>query len=365
MPGPRAAPIGQNAGAMNDPLHALERLLALPLDPDDAALEALETTVPSGWTRRTTVVRLAGGGHEGRGEDVGYGGEEQLAFQARGLPALPSGRQSLGDFCAAVGELELFDEAPSQAAYRDYRRWAFESAALDLALRQAGRSLAEVLERTPRPVRFCASMGLGNPPSLERPHALRGHLPELGFKFDAEPEWDEAFVLRLAALGGVHVVDLKGAYSGTIVDTPPDPALAERLVRLLPDAVIEDPHRTPEVLAVLEAHADRVSWDAPIHGVRDVEAMPIAPRVLNIKPSRSGSLARLFELYAHCEREGIAMYGGGQFELGVGRAQVQRLAALFHPDGPNDTAPGVFNAPDVSGADLPASPLLVETGPGL
>ena len=33
------------------------------------------------------------------------------------------------------------------------------------------------------------------------------------------------------------------------------------------------------------------------------------------------------------------MYGGGQFELGHGREQIQRLASLFYADGPNDVAP--------------------------
>ena len=58
--------------------------------------------------------------------------------------------------------------------------------------------------------------------------------------------------------------------------------------------------------------------------------------------SRRGSAAcvRLFKAYEYCEDRGIAMYGGGQFELGVGRGQIQYLAAIFHPDGPNDVAPG-------------------------
>ena len=42
-----------------------------------------------------------------------------------------------------------------------------ESAALDLALRQAGRSLAEALGREPRPVTFVVSLRLGEPPSID------------------------------------------------------------------------------------------------------------------------------------------------------------------------------------------------------
>ena len=37
------------------------------------------------------------------------------------------------------------------------------------------------------------------------------------------------------------------------------------------------------------------------------------------------------------------MYGGGQFELGVGRSQIQVLASLFYADSPNDVAPGAYN----------------------
>ena len=40
------------------------------------------------------------------------------------------------------------------------------------------------------------------------------------------------------------------------------------------------------------------------------------------------------------------MYGGGQFELGPGRGQIQLLASIFHPDTPNDVAPGGYNVPD-------------------
>jgi hypothetical protein len=65
---------------------------------------------------------------------------------------------------------------------------------------------------------------------------------------------------------------------------------------------------------------------------------------------------RLFDFYDACEREGIALYGGGQFELGAGRAQIQLLASLFHPDAPNDVAPAGYNATEPV-AGLPVSPL--------
>jgi hypothetical protein len=84
--------------------------------------------------------------------------------------------------------------------------------------------------------------------------------------------------------------------------------------------------------------------------------LPFPPRILNVKPSRFGTLRGLLEFYDRCEGEGIALYGGGQFELGPGRGQIQYLASLFHPDSPNDVAPGGYN--DRAPADgLPTSPL--------
>jgi hypothetical protein len=50
------------------------------------------------------------------------------------------------------------------------------------------------------------------------------------------------------------------------------------------------------------------------------------------------------------------MYGGGQFELGPGRGQIQYLASLFHPGASNDVAPAGYNAPGPV-AGLTSSPL--------
>jgi hypothetical protein len=108
--------------------------------------------------------------------------------------------------------------------------------------------------------------------------------------------------------------------------------------------------------AILEPHRERVTWDAPIHSVADVDALPFAPRTLNSKPSRFGSLRRLCEFYDTCAERGIALYGGGQFELGPGRGQIQYLASLFHADAPNDVAPSGYNLTPVP-AGLPRSPL--------
>jgi hypothetical protein len=90
-------------------------------------------------------------------------------------------------------------------------------------------------------------------------------------------------------------------------------------------------------------HLERVSYDSPIHSAEDIGATPLAARVVNVKPSRIGSLRSLFEVYARCARERRPTYGGGMGELGVGRGQIELLAALFHADAPNDVAPSAYN----------------------
>jgi hypothetical protein len=294
-------------------------------------------------------VTVRGAQFVGMGEDVTYDGDEH---QPHHLPWLQlAGKWTLESFSKHLDAQELFPQGePKQAAYRDYRRWAFEAAALDLALIQNRRSLGDVVGREARPIRFVAST---------RSSQLDAWLelyPELRFKLDPTPEWTDEYTRTLAARGNVDVVDLKGQYHGTVVDNPADPELYRRIAEAFPEAWIEDPGLTPETDAVLEPHRDRITWDAPIHSWADVEALPFPPRCLNSKPSRFGTLERLFEFYDRCEEHGVALYGGGQFELGVGRGHIQLLASLFHPDGPNDVAPGGYNSAEPE-TGLPVSPL--------
>ena len=241
-------------------------------------------------------------------------------------------------------------------ASHDYRRWAFESAALDLALRQAGRSLAQAVGREPRPVTFVSSRRLVDPQSADQLRPWLEMYPTLRFKLDPMSSWDDELVADLSATGAIDSVDLKGQYEGTVVDQPADPALYRRVIEALPDAWIEDPAVTDDTRPILEPHAARITWDAPIHSVQDIESCPWPPRTINIKPSRFGSVRRLCEAYDYCAEKGIAPYGGGQWELGPGRGQIQYLASLFHPDTPNDVAPGGYNAREPQ-PGLPESPL--------
>jgi L-alanine-DL-glutamate epimerase-like enolase superfamily enzyme len=336
-----------------------DRVRDLPLAVEGYALDGHEYHVRADFTRRTTVIRLTGAGEEGLGEDVTYDGELQDAQQTRGAVLPLAGEWTIETFSRHLETVDLFAEPPERHDYLDYRRWAFESAALDLALRQAGRSLGDVVGREPRPVTFVASGGLGDPPSTARLRSFLALYPTLRFKLDARAEWTDGIFDELRQLGCVDSVDLKGQYSGTVVDNPPDPGLYRRVLEAFPDAWIEDPALTSETVPVLEPHADRVTWDAPIHAVADIEALRWPPRTVNVKPSRFGSVERLFAAYDYCDAHGIGAYGGGQWELSIGRGHIQLLAALFHADTPNDVAPGGYNAQQPL-PGLPVSPMAVE-----
>jgi hypothetical protein len=337
-------------------LNSWERLAGLALQIDGYALEPRVAKVSSEFERKTTVIRIYGAGKDGLGEDVTYDGADHDILQQAG-PTLPlAGRFTLASFSDRLAELSLFPAPPQREVSQRYRTWAYESAALDLALRQADITMHAALDRDPAPVRFVVSLRLGEPPSLGPVSKRLQRYPGLRFKLDPTSSWDERLIAELVATGAVDSVDFKGFYTGSIVDQPADPLLYGRVAEAFPQAWIEDPLLTPETDAVLAGHRDRFSWDAPIHSIADIQALPYPPRMVNIKPSRLGGLRNLLDAYDFCAARGIGNYGGGQFELDVGRGQIQYLASLFHPDAPNDVAPGRFNLPDPP-SGLPSSPL--------
>jgi L-alanine-DL-glutamate epimerase-like enolase superfamily enzyme len=332
-------------------------LADLPLEVDRYTLEGLRANVSSGFERLTTLVHLDGGGVAGVGEDVVYQSEDHTALQQAGPILDLAGRYALGEFCELVDSLDLFPEPPQREVSRLYRRWTFHSAALDLALRQANKPLHEVLGTEARPVRFVVSLRLGEPPTLAPIERRLARYPTLHFKLDPTSSWTPELIAALVATEAVDSVDFKSLYHGTVVDQPPDPVLYERVIEAFPDAWIEDPDVvTPETAAVLSDQHSRITWDAPIHSIADIESLPFPPRMVNIKPSRIGGLAKLCATYDYCAEHRIGAYGGGQFELGPGRGQAQYLASVFHPDTPNDLAPVGYNEDDPP-PGLPTSPL--------
>ena len=320
---------------------------------DGYALERRESQTPSGWTRVTTTVVVEGEGMTGRGEDVTYGADDHDHVPT-GL--MLAGTWSLEDMSRRLDELDLWGGDPDNHTGQDHRRWAFESALFDLALRQNELGLGQALGRQELPVRFVVSTRAAPDRWLEVE-------PRLEFKLDAEPEWDRPLLQHLHGLDRVRVVDLKAYYRGTTVDLAPDPDLYRSIVEELPDVIIEDAWLEDGLREALAGAEDRLSFDAPVHSLADLDALPLEPHWVNIKPSRFGTVRGLLETIEACEERGIHLYGGGQYELGPGRPQIQRLASVFYPEGPNDVAPSAYNEGDPR-EGLPQSPLPVREDPG-
>ncbi|MFC7046624.1 hypothetical protein ACFQH6_15505 [Halobacteriaceae archaeon GCM10025711] len=333
-----------------------DRLADLSLTVDAVSFDRHEMATSSDMDRVTTVVELHGDGATGRGEDVTYDAEDHDPDRRPDLEPL-LGEHTHRSFSDALEDLDLFPGGPPEReTSRQYRRWAVESAALDLALRQADTDLATALDRRYDPVRFVVSTRLGDPPTADRVRAWLDIDPTLSFKLDPTTDWAVDLVADLAATDAVRILDLKGLYEGTEVDTDPDPELYELVVEGFPDAVVEDPALTDETRPVLADAEERVSWDYPITGVESVEALPFEPQWLNVKPSRFGRVEALLDTIEYALERDVNLYGGGQFECGVGREHLHALASLFYPDAPNDVAPTGYNAPEPR-PGLPSSPL--------
>jgi hypothetical protein len=167
-----------------------DHLADLPLAVEYYALSTASRDVSSDFTRVSTEITLSGGGETGRGEDVGYEAADHHrfvdAYADGGLDL--AGEYTLESFSAHLEDLDLFPEPPERAADRHYRRWGLESAALDLALRQAETDLGSVLDCEYDPVEFVVSTRLE---SADRLDEVRAVDPGAEFKLDPTADWDD------------------------------------------------------------------------------------------------------------------------------------------------------------------------------
>ena len=240
------------------------RLAGLPLVIEACEYERLHAVVAYEFERITTHVRLVGAAIDGLGEDISVLSEDGTALHET-RPALPlEGEWTLAGFCEHLATLALWPEPPEWDGALLWRQWAFESSALDLALRQAGRSLHDVLGLEPQPVRFVNSLGLGEEPSIEPLRRRLARSPGVRFKLDAEATWPPALVDEVAATGAVDTIDFKGQYGLEVKDPEALGALYDSVLAAFPDAYLEDPHDLPEIAQRLGDHLERVSYDAPI-----------------------------------------------------------------------------------------------------
>ena len=188
-------------------------------------------------------------------------------------------------------------------------------------------------------MRFVNSLGLGDPPSFDPIRRRLERHPGLRFKVDASPQWTPEMIDELAATDAVEIVDFKGHYGLEFGELPALLTMYERVIAAFPDALLEDAHDLPEVARAARARG------AP-HLLRRADPLGRGPRRDPVPPARGQHQAVPRRRPAVAARRlrrvrgaRLVTYGGGMGELDVGRGQIQLLASLFHPDGPNDVAP--------------------------
>lgn len=320
-----------------------EKLKELTLKIEEVELEKNSKKVSEDFKRVTTTVKLKGPENTGYGEDVIWDPKEHEKLQENIDELELKKGNTLEDFSERLSLQDLFfGEEPSREDYRNYRTWAFESAALDLALKQKEISLAKALSREYSELNFVASPGLGNPPSMQ-PVQKIWNQADVGLKLDATTDWSDELIEELSESGKVRVVDLKGHYEDKDVRQEADPELYRKIVENFPEALIEDPVLNEETRKIFEGEEERVSWDEPITSVGSIKSLPFEPEKINIKPSRFGSIRKLLDAIEYCINHDIEMYGGGQFEQGKGREHIHAIASIFYPNSPNDIAPRNYN----------------------
>jgi len=209
-----------------------------------------------------------------------------------------------------------------------YQHAAIESAAVDLALRQARTNLAELVESDFSETRYVRSFAASPDPLPE----LAAHLdqnPGIEIKVDVHPAWGEETLGQLARLRNISVLDFK--HQGTS-------ATQTAVARALPEPWLEDPGQLGAPPSGILAR--RFSLDAALTSENPEEILQrMNPAAVNLKVPRMGGVLALLRAAAICEAEKRPFYLGGMFEVSVGRAQARELASLLAPQGPNDLAP--------------------------
>jgi hypothetical protein len=357
-------PEAGRGNAMNSEFPELyEELKSLPVTVEAVSFDGKRIDTEH-QTFERTIIRVRGEGVTGFGEDVTRSREAHERLREDGLP-LPTGDWTIGTF---LGALDADSNLSTQTASRDapeYLCWAIESAVLDLALKQSGRTLASVLDRTYEPMAFVVSLQLGDPPHIHPVNRFLDADSDIEFKIDVPDTPSDELLSALSDTGAVRILDLKAQY-GSDVGIPADPDLYRRLFESFPNALIEDPAVTDTTRPVLEEYADRISWDAPITSVESIQNLPWEPAALNIKPCRSGTLESLCRILEYGLQHEVELYGGGMFELDAGRAHSQAIASLFYPKSPSDLAPPAYHTyrADKSYPSSPLEPPAKPTGIG-
>ena len=225
---------------------------------------------------------------------------------------------------------------------RRWRNWAYESAALDLALRQAGAAAARGARAR------AAAADVRQLARARRPAVGRHDRPPPRALPDRRLQARRRVRLDAGDHRGAgrHRRGADGRLQGPLRARGRGRGGAGRAVRRgargVPGRDLRGPARAAGDRRALDAVRDRVSFDAPVtrvagHHDADRQRQAVADR----RPAAAVRDLRALRRRRACDvrrRDGRARHRA--------RGQIQLLASLFHPDAPNDVAPSPFNLPE-------------------
>ena len=323
--------------------------------------------VSSGFLRKSTLIHLSGGGEQGTGEDVTYDAPDHDVLRAAG-PRCRSPASGRSPRSASTSRAWTRPEPPQREPSRNYRVWAYESAALDLALRQSSTSLhrrswAASRDRSRSSARCGSTTPRRRPTSAASPSASSA-TRRCASNSTRRRTGTSDVITALIDSGSVDSFDFKGLYEGTVVDAPRRSRLLPADRRDVPGRLDGGPQADPGDRrgAAPAPRPDHLGRQHPrrrrrrrtpvraADGQRQALALRTAARAVPDVRHLCGARDR------HVRRRAV--------RARPGRGHIQLLASIFHPDTPNDVAPSGYNlVPPPDG--LPASPLPVaahETG---
>jgi O-succinylbenzoate synthase len=320
--------------------------------------------------RTCILVRVSGDGAVGWGECVADAHPFYSAETVR------TAWHVLGDYLipAVLGQSLDHPRAINQAMGRvrghPMAKAALEMAAWDLAAKQAGVPVSQMLGGTRDRIASGVSIGIqGSLEELAERVAVEREAGYQRIKIKIKPGWDaEAVAFLRKRFGDIPLmVDANAAYTL---------GMADKLIAL--DAfgltMIEQPLDEEDIRdhSVLQGRLrTAVCLDESITSAnRAAEAISIhACRVVNIKPGRVGGYEASTALHDICAANAIPVWHGGMLETGIGRAHNVHLASLPNFSLPGDIAasrryfqPDVIDPPIEVRAD---GTIPVPTGPGI
>jgi L-alanine-DL-glutamate epimerase-like enolase superfamily enzyme len=269
------------------------------------------------------VVTITGDGVSGRGEGVPYAryGESVLSAIAqieRIRPAIEAG----------ADRAALLSLLPPGAA-----RNAVDCALWDLAARQAGRSVAEMIG-APAPERLVSALTIviDTPAAMAAAAAEIADAPLLKIKVDADDPAARIRAVRAAAPGARLIVDPNESWDRALLEAMQPVLVAEQV------ALLEQPVPAGDD-AWLEGFVPDVPIcaDEAVHVVADLDAVAQRYQMVNIKLDKSGGLTAALILALDARTRGLGLMTGCMVSSSLSIApalHIARLSDFVDLDGP-------------------------------